>query len=129
MADDPFEAFRLSLMQDVLPVGIAMVERVQKGGLAKVSEVFDESNNPWQALRCEGEPAAKTLREQLDNVSPGLGNPVVSVKVDVEEEKFQANEISNQDPLMQCLGRIDSNIKAMEDLLSNSGDGFSSSLD
>ena len=108
MADDQLDAFRLSLMQDVLPVGIAMMGRVQNGGFSKVIEAFNESNDPWQSLKSEGEAGAKILREQLDNLSPGLGNPVVSVKVDIEEDQIQVNEILNQEPLMRCLTKRES---------------------
>ena len=31
MATDPFDALRLTLMQDVLPVGLAVVERMASG--------------------------------------------------------------------------------------------------
>ena len=36
MADNqPFDTLRLALMQDVLPVGLALVERARAGGPAK----------------------------------------------------------------------------------------------
>ena len=85
MADQrPLEAFRLTLMQEVLPVGLAMVERVRKGGASKMVEGFTGSSDPLADLRDEGETAAKQVRERLDQVSPGLGNPVIQVDVDVE---------------------------------------------
>ena len=93
---------------------------------AKVAEAFNESNDPWQSLKSEGEPGAKTIREQLDNVSPGLGNPVVSVKVDVEEAQSEVNQLLNQESLMQCLERIECNIKEIESLLEDPRDNSSS---
>ena len=56
----------------------------RKGGPGKVVEVFTAgSEDPIADLRQEGEPVARDVREQLDAVSPGLGNPVMSVSVSV----------------------------------------------
>ena len=93
MADESFENIRLSLMQDFLPVGLAMFKRVREGGAPKVAEAFQDSKDPLQELREEGEPAAKSLRESLDKLMPGLGNPVVSVKVDVENPVSPSDEL------------------------------------
>jgi len=82
MAADPFDALRLTLMQDVLPVGLAVAERVRKGGAKEVLAAFDGSNaDPLGRLRQEGEPAAKSVRDNLDRLQPGLGNPVLKVEV------------------------------------------------
>ena len=40
MAADPFDALRLSLMEDLLPVGIAVVDRARRGGPRQVVEAF-----------------------------------------------------------------------------------------
>lgn len=82
MAPDPLDALRLTLMQEVLPVGLAVVERARKGGPREVLAAFE--TNPADslaALRREGEPAASQLRDTLDRVQPGLGNPVMKVEV------------------------------------------------
>ncbi|MEB3260613.1 MAG: hypothetical protein VKP63_08315 [Cyanobacteriota bacterium] len=82
MAADPFDALRLTLMQDVLPVGLAMADRVRKGGPKEVLAAFDgRSADPLGSLRQEGEPAASTFRDTLDRLQPGLGNPVLKVEV------------------------------------------------
>lgn len=88
MAADPLEALRLTLMQDVLPVGMAMAERVRKGGAREVLAAFDGSRaDPLGELRQEGEPAAGRVRENLDRIRPGLGNPVMKVDVrDLDSE-------------------------------------------
>ena len=118
MADDPIHNLRLSLMQDVLPVGIAMIERVRKGGVSQVVEAFTSVEDPLQELRIEGGPAAQTLREQLDKVSPGLGNPVVPVQVAVEETNFQGEQSSvDHESLMRCLQRIQVGMDELEVLL------------
>lgn len=81
MATDPLEALRLALMQDVLPVGMAVVERARRGGPREVVEAFTEASDPLDRLRQEGEPAARELRDNLDRLQPGLGNPVMKVHV------------------------------------------------
>ena len=82
MAADPFDTLRLTLMQQVLPVGLALAERFRRGGPAEVAAVLDgQQPSPLDALRQEGEPAASRVREQLDQLSPGLGNPVMPVEV------------------------------------------------
>ena len=88
MAADPFDALRLTLMQDVLPVGLAVADRVRKGGAKEVLAAFDGTNaDPVGRLREEGEPAARTVRDNLDRLQPGLGNPIVNVEVrDVPQE-------------------------------------------
>lgn len=88
MASDPLDALRLSLMQDVLPVGLAVVERARRGGAREVLAAFEGSpDDPLDRLRREGEPAASQLRETLDRFQPGLGNPVMKVEVrDVPQE-------------------------------------------
>jgi hypothetical protein len=82
MAPDPLDALRLSLMQDVLPVGLAALERVRRGGPQELLAAFGGAEpDPLDRLRQEGEPAASKVRQQLDQVSPGLGNPVMKVEV------------------------------------------------
>lgn len=84
-------------MQQVLPVSLALVERVRKGGPAAVASAFTGSTaDPLDALRQEGEPAASRLRDQLDQVSPGLGNPVMAVQV--REVNQQESEDDSGDP-------------------------------
>jgi hypothetical protein len=81
MASDPLDALRLSLMQDILPVGMAVVERARRGGPRQVVEAFTGSDDPLGQLRQEGDPAARAVRESLDQIQPGLGNPVMKVEV------------------------------------------------
>ncbi len=117
MADDPLETIRLSLMQDVLPVGMAVVARARDGGAGKVAEAFSSSTDPLEALRKEGEPAARSVRERLDKLSPGLGNPVVSVKVAVHDEYSKDFEIADHEELMNFLMRIETVIEELENRL------------
>jgi hypothetical protein len=100
MAADPLDALRLTLMQDVLPVGMAVVERARKGGPRQVMAAFDGSSaDPLGQLRQEGEPAASRVRAQLDQVSPGLGNPVMQVEVrDVVDQPAASQEAATDVP-------------------------------
>lgn len=82
MATDPLDALRLTLMQDLLPVSLAVVERARRGGASEVMAAFNGSaSDPLGKLRQEGEPAASQLRDNLDRIQPGLGNPVMKVEV------------------------------------------------
>jgi hypothetical protein len=114
-SDNPLDQLRLSLMQDVLPIGLAMFERARQGGPGRVAEVFTGgSSDPIAELRQEGEPVARDVREQLDSVSPGLGNPVMPVSVSVEEPNTAADE---RDDLNLALQRIEHRLDALRRLL------------
>lgn len=133
MAADPFDALRLTLMQDVLPVGLAVVERARKGGAREVMAAFDGSSaDPLGQLREEGEPSASQVRQSLDRFSPGLGNPVLKVEVrDVPSEADpERSAASAMDPaadereLSDALARIAQRLEALEhSLLTGSQDG------
>ena len=114
-SDNPLDHLRLSLMQDVLPVGLAVFERARQGGAGRVAEVFTVgSTDPIADLREEGEPVARDVRQQLDSVSPGLGNPVMPVSVSVEEPTTAADE---RDDLNLALQRIEDRLESLRRLL------------
>ena len=108
-SDNPLDQLRLSLMQEGLPVGLAVLERARQGGPGKVVEAFTTgSGDPINTLKQEGEPTARSVREQLDAVSPGLGNPVMSVSVSVDEPPDEREE------LLETLQRIDQRLLALK---------------
>jgi hypothetical protein len=114
-SDNPLDQLRLSLMQDVLPVGLAVFERASQGGAGRVAEVFTGgSADPIADLREEGEPVARDVRQQLDSFSPGLGNPVMPVSVSVEEPTTAADE---RDDLNLALQRIEDRLESLRRLL------------
>lgn len=132
MAGEPLDSLRLALMQDVLPLGLAMVERARRGGPREVIAAFetgDGESDPLTRLRQEGEPAARQLRDNLDRLQPGLGNPVVKVSVrDVPEPTAAApegNSASSSDPavpedpaeLQQALSHIAARLTLLEQRL------------
>jgi len=94
MAGEPLDSLRLALMQDVLPLGLAVVERARRGGPKEVIAAFEAGeSDPLTRLRQEGEPAARQVRDNLDRLQPGLGNPVVKVSVrDVPPSQQQASD-------------------------------------
>lgn len=132
MAGEPLESLRLALMQDVLPLGLAVVERARRGGPREVIAAFEDGEtDPLIRLRQEGEPAARQVRDNLDRLQPGLGNPVVKVSVrDVPEPAAPAAEPGTaseptpagpEDPaeLQQVLGRIATRLTLLESRLLN----------
>ena len=125
MAADPLDALRLTLMQDMLPVGLAVVERARRGGPREVLAAFDGSSaDPLGRLREEGEPSASQLREDLDRLQPGLGNPVVKVEVQDEGTVPASGTIESDaaDPaeLQATLCRIAGRLDLLEQRLSGS---------
>lgn len=129
MAGEPLDSLRLALMQDVLPLGLAVVERARRGGPREVIAAFEDGeNDPLTRLRQEGEPAARQLRDNLDRFQPGLGNPVVKVSVrDVPDPATPASEAAttpppdatDEDPaeLQQALSRIAARLTLLESRL------------
>jgi hypothetical protein len=125
MSADPLDALRLTLMQDVLPVGLAMAERARQGGPAQVLRAFDGSNpDPLGRLRQEGEPAASQVRDNLDRLQPGLGNPVLKVEVrDLpdDEPSFSTApvelECADPEELRTALARIAARLDQLEQRL------------
>ena len=112
--ENPLDQLRLSLMQDVLPVGLAVLERARQGGPGKVVEVFTAgSEDPIADLRQEGEPVARDVREQLDAVSPGLGNPVMPVSVSVDEPASVDERQDDPDDLLPTLRRIEERLEEL----------------
>ena len=125
--NQPLDSLRLALMQDVLPVGLAWVERARAGGAAKVVGSFTSgAPDPLRELRDEGETAAKGVRERLDQVSPGLGNPVMSVQVAVEEPSLEVVDVleegseegsspeQEEQQLHEVLARITQRLQTLE---------------
>jgi len=126
MAADPFDALRLTLMQEVLPVGMAVVERARRGGPRDVIEAFTDSSDPLGTLKQEGDGAARSLRDSLDRLQPGLGNPVVKVTVeemaDADQEpgaiaKPAAPTAADRLLLQQTLARVSSDLAELQQRL------------
>ena len=119
---EPIESLRLSLMQDILPVGLAMVDKARKGGVKKLIEDLASSEESLDTLRTEGQAAAKQVREKLDEFNPGLGNPVVPVEVEVnvDEDDLEAE----WEDLRKSLKKIDSHLDELVEFLAEKNSDF-----
>ena len=122
MADSqPLDSLRLALMQEVLPMGLAFVDRVRTEGPAKAVESVARGDDPLGDLREQGEAAARELRERLDQISPGLGNPVMSVQVEVDEPGESQDSLDSDSDdasqLQDVLARIDGRLQRLDALL------------
>ncbi|MEB3173345.1 MAG: hypothetical protein VKL97_05725 [Cyanobacteriota bacterium] len=125
MAANPLDKLRLKLMQDVLPVGVAVAERARKGGIKDVVAAFSSPEagpDPLTQLRQEGEPLASQLRDGLDRLSPGLGNPVMKVDVRIEDAAAmvqsdpapQAQQVADQALLVARLVAVEQRLQQLE---------------
>lgn len=125
MAANPLDKLRLRLMQDVLPVGVAVAERARKGGFKDVMAAFSRpaaGPDPLTQLRQEGEPLASQLRDGLDRLSPGLGNPVMKVDVRVEPEGAMVDAggckpLPDEQALVTRLAALEQRLQRLEVLL------------
>ena len=122
MADSqPLDSLRLALMQEVLPMGLAFVDRVRTDGPAKAVESVARGDDPLGDLREQGEAAASEVRQRLDQISPGLGNPVMSVQVEVDEPVVPQDSLdsdhSDASQLQDVLARIDGRLQRLDALM------------
>jgi len=119
MAADPLDSFRLKLMQELLPVGLAVADRARKGGAKDVMAAFQAGDkDPLEQLRQEGEGAASQVRQSLDRLRPGLGNPVMKVEVrDVPEGPGEPLSPDDTAALQEGLGRIAERLQLLEQRL------------
>ena len=119
MAADPLDSFRLKLMQELLPVGLAVADRARKGGAKDVMAAFQTGDgDPLEQLRQEGEGAASQVRQRLDRLRPGLGNPVMKVEVrDVPDQPGEPLSKDDSAALQEGLGRISERLQLLEQRL------------
>jgi len=105
MAKDQLRDLHLFAMESALPFGMGIINNARTGGLQKIINVF-KSKDPFSELQLDGEASAKTVRDKIDQVIPGLGHPVVSVDITVDEHDPDY-EIKDRDSLVSTLNRID----------------------
>jgi len=117
MAKDQLKNLHLMAMQSVLPVGMGIINNAKVGGLKKVLDVLS-SSDPFSEFQVDGESSAKNVRDKIDELIPGLGNPVVSVNVTMEEN-FGEYEINDKTDLVSTLNRIDSQLNKVRQYLEN----------
>ena len=117
MAKDQLRDFHLFAMESALPFGMGIIKNAKTGGFKKIMDVF-KSKDPFSDLQIDGESSARNLRNKIDQLIPGLGNPVVSVDVTVEEN-ISDSEIEYHDSLASILNRIDSQLTELSQYLKN----------
>ena len=117
MAKDQLRDLHLFAMESALPVGIGILHNAKTGGLKKIINVFN-SKDPFSEFQVDGEASAKTVRDKIDQLIPGLGHPVVSVDVTVEEN-FTDYEMKDRESLVSILNRIDTQLDQMRQYLKN----------
>ena len=108
MAKDQLRDFHLFAMESVLPFGMGVMKNAKNGGLKKIINVF-KSKDPFSEFQVDGENSAKKVRDKIDQLIPGLGYPVVSVDVTVEEN-YPDYKKNDKDSLISTLNRIDNNL-------------------
>ncbi len=123
MDGNPIDEFRLSVMQDALPVGIALFDRFREGGPRRLFDIFRQSDKPLKELQVEGGFGAATLRERLDMIRPGLGNPIMPVKVSIDSKDFDDDD--DYQLLLEHLREIESKLQNLEQILDSNSFGDS----
>ena len=117
MAKEKLKDLHLFAIESALPFGMGIINNAKIGGLKKIIDVF-KSKDPVSEFQMNGETSAKTVRDKIDQLIPGLGHPILSVDVTVEEN-YSDYEINDQDSLVSILNRIDSQLDQLRHLLSN----------
>ncbi len=117
MANDKLRGLHLFAIESALPFGMGVINKAKTGGVQKIMDVF-KSKDPFSKFQIDGEKSAKKVRDQIDQLVPGLGHPVVSVDVTVEENHTD-NEINDKDSLLSTLNRIDSQLDQLRHFLEN----------
>ena len=117
MAKDQLRDFHLFAMESALPFGMGMIQNAKTGGFQKIMDVF-KSKDPFSEFQMDGKTSAQSVRDKIDQLIPGLGYPVVSVDVTVEEN-YPDYESNDQDSLVSTLNRIDSDLDQLRRIISN----------
>ena len=115
MAKDQIRDLHLFAMESALPFGMGIINNAKTGGFQKIIDVL-KSKDPYSEFQVDGKTSAKTVRDKIDKLIPGLGYPVVSVDVTVDENypDYQSND---QDSLVSTLNRIDSELDKLRHYL------------
>ena len=117
MAKEKLRNLHLFAMESALPFGIGFVNKAKAGGLKNIIEVF-KSKDPFSQFQVDGETSAQLVRDKIDQLIPGLGHPVVSVDVTVEEN-LPNPDINDQESLVLTLNRIDSQLDKLRHHINN----------
>ena len=119
MADTSFNKFHLALMEDFLPIGMGIIKRAKKRSIGQLFNGLSSSEDTFASLRNEGIKSAKDIRDKLDQLSPGLGNPVVEVQVAENIEEYNNVDVINKHSLTDILCRIEDRLSAIQEKINN----------
>ena len=117
MAKDQLRDFHLFAMESALPFGMGILKNAKTGGFQKIMDVI-KSKDPLSKFQVDGETSAKIVRDKIDQLIPGLGYPVVSVDVTVEENDLDY-ETNDKDSLVATLKRIDTELDQLRRFISH----------
>tara|TARA_B100000579_G_C22208444_1_gene566174 strand:- start:106 stop:483 length:378 start_codon:yes stop_codon:yes gene_type:complete len=117
MAKDQLRDLHVFAIESALPFGMGIISNAKIGGLKKIIDVF-KSKDPFLEFQVDGKNSAKTVRDKMDQLIPGLGYPVVSVDVSVEDN-YPDYGTNDQDSLVSTLNRIDSKLDQLRHYLNN----------
>ena len=117
MAKDQLRDLHLFAMESALPFGMGIINNARTGGLQKIMNVC-KSKDPFSEFQVNGESSAKIVRDKIDQLIPGLGHPVVSVEVTVENS-YPDYESNDQDSLVSTLNRIESELDKLRHYLNH----------
>ena len=115
MAKDKLRDFHSFALESALPFGMGIIKNAKTGGFQKIMDVL-KSKDPFTEFQVAGETTAKSVRDKIDQFIPGLGYPVVSVDVTVEES-YPDYETNDQDSLVSTLKRIDTELDQLRRFL------------
>ena len=114
MAQNLFSICHLALMENALPVGIAIVNRAKKGNADKILDGLMSADASIEILKEEGIEDAQLVRMQLDQIIPGLGNPVIEVEVSVTPKDSNFEATFSDPELAIILNRIESRMNELK---------------
>ena len=118
MAKDQIRDLHLFAMESALPFGMGIINNAKTGGFQKIIDVL-KSKDPYSEFQVDGKTSAKTVRDKIDKLIPGLGYPVVSVDVTVDEN-YPDHQSNDQASLVSTLNRIDSQLDKLRHYLTHS---------
>tara|TARA_Y100001968_G_scaffold51843_1_gene42812 strand:- start:383 stop:760 length:378 start_codon:yes stop_codon:yes gene_type:complete len=117
MAKDQLRDLHLFALESALPFGMGVIKNARKGGLKKILNVL-KSKDPFSEFQVAGENSAKIVRGKIDQFIPGLGHPVVSVEVSVDEN-YPEYKNNDRDSLVSTLNRIDNRLDKLKYFVNN----------
>ncbi len=118
MSAGSVNAFHLSLMNKYLPASMGLLLRGKNGGMSRIFESVTSLESSFGDLCAEGELNAKAVRERLDEIYPGLGNPVMEVIITEDSNNESCGKDSIEDDVLKdSLERINSRINLLEKVL------------